>query len=248
MEYRTFNLTIVSATDLKKPRFTTKSDIYAVAFISGTIGKPQKQRTNVHKNSDSDPTWNFPMKFLIDEAAGVQNRLTLVIKIKAVGFFGGRNMGEVHVPVKELLDGLNSDKKMMQRVSYQVRRSSGKLQGVLNLCYEFGEKIIEPVTAYPPGYGYPPQAPPVYGGYPPQTVVQPPRRQSRMGSSGMGFGTGLLGGALGGLMLGEIMSGGGGGCGGGGCGGGGGGGCGGGGCGGGGCGGGGCGGGGCGGL
>lgn len=187
------------------------------------------------------------MKFLIDEAAGLQNRLTLVIKIKSVGLFGGRNLGEVHVPVKELLD-VNLDKKMSQRVSYQVRRSSGKVKGVVNLCYEFGEKITEPVTAYPPGYGngngygygydqsrqqqagygygvYPPQGATVYGGYPPQTVVQP-QRQSRMGgSSGMGFGTGLLGGALGGLMLGEIMSGGGG-CGGGGCGGG----CGGGGC------------------
>lgn len=39
------------------------------------------------------------------------------------------------------------------------------------------------------------------GGYPPQTVVQPPRR-SLMGGSGMGF----LCGAFGGLMLGEIMS------------------------------------------
>ncbi|KAJ0598350.1 putative C2 domain-containing protein [Helianthus annuus] len=251
MNYRNLNLTIISANGLKKPTFMGKMDVYAVVSISGTIGNPQKLKTNISKHANSDPTWNFPMKFIINEAAGFQNRLTLVIKIKAAGIFGGRNLGEVHVPVKELLEGVKDEGKTMQFVSYQVRRPSGKVKGVLSFSYEVGEKFTgkpeEPVTAYPPGYGYqqqqqpgygyyppPPPASSGYGGYPPPPPVVVPPRGGRMGNSGMGFGTGLLGGALGGMLLGEMMSGGGGGCGGGGCGGGG---CGGGGCGGGGCGG-----------
>ncbi|KAI3687311.1 hypothetical protein L1987_81006 [Smallanthus sonchifolius] len=217
MEYRTLNLTLVSAQGLKKPSFMGKMDVYAVASISG-----QKFKTCVDKNGGSDPTWNFPMPFVIDEAAGLQNRLTLVVKIKAAWMFGGWNLGEVHVPVKELLKGVKGEGiKAMQSVSYQV-----KPKGVLSFKYEIGEKIIgkmdEPVTAYPApagGYGYPYQQP-GYGYYPPPPAATPvvqPRR------SGMGFGTGLLGGALGGMLIGDMMSGGGcgGGCGGGGCGGGG---------------------------
>ncbi|KAI3821958.1 hypothetical protein L1987_09536 [Smallanthus sonchifolius] len=229
MEYRTLNLTLVSAQGLKKTSFMGNMDVYAVASISGTVGKGQKFRTCVHKNGGSDPTWNFPMKFVIDEAAGLQNRLTLVVKIKAACMFGGWNLGEVHVPVKELLEGVKDEGKAMQSVSYQVRRPSRKPKGVLSFKYEVGEKVIgkteEPVTAYPArgvgvgsssgypaggyGYGYPYQQP-GYGYYPPPSApVVHPRR------SGMGFGTGLLGGALGGLLIGDMMSGGGcGGCGG----------------------------------
>ncbi|MFS7907583.1 hypothetical protein Hanom_Chr01g00073031 [Helianthus anomalus] len=44
---------------------------------------------------------------------------------------------------------------MVQFVSYQVRRPSRKVKGVLSFSYEFGEKFTdkpeEPVMAYPPG-------------------------------------------------------------------------------------------------
>ncbi|KAK9048188.1 hypothetical protein SSX86_032849 [Deinandra increscens subsp. villosa] len=250
MEYRTLTVNLVSANGLKKTRFTRKTDVYAVVSISGTFGNGQKLRTSIHKNAvDSNPTWNSSMKFLVYESAGLQNQLTLVVKIKSMRMFVDKTLGEARVPIKELLEGVKPEGKAVQTVSYQV-----KPQGVVTFSYEFGEKIVEPpVTAYPPpatgggyytpqqqqqgGYAiaYPPP-PPVqgYGGYPTQPVYQPQPRRSRMNNSGMGFGTGLMGGALGGLLIGDMMSHGGGGCGGGGCGGGG---CGGGGCGGGGCGG-----------
>ncbi|XP_076915930.1 protein SRC2 homolog [Bidens hawaiensis] len=124
-------------------------DVYAVVFISGTVRKDQKQRTTTVKHGDSDPAWNFPMKFVIDAAAGLNNGMTLVVKIKAEGIFGGKNLGEVHVPVMELLEGVKDNGKAVKTVSYQVRRPSGKPKGVLSLKYEFWEKFTgEPVTAY----------------------------------------------------------------------------------------------------
>ncbi|XP_024986830.1 protein SRC2-like [Cynara cardunculus var. scolymus] len=251
MEYRTLDLTLISAKGLKNATLAGKMDVYAVASISGSF---QKLRTPVNKGAGPNPTWNFPMKFTVDEAAAMHNCLTLIVKIKAVGMFVNREQGEVHVSIKELMEGVKSDGRAMQFVSYQVRRPSGKPKGEISFSYKFGEKFSgkaeEPVMAYPPGravgsssgypppyateypsrpqagYAYasypPPPPPPVYGGYPPQ---QPPINNR----SGMGVGTGLLGGALGGMLLGSMLSdagGCGGGCGGGGCGGG----CGGGGC------------------
>ncbi|XP_076954283.1 protein SRC2 homolog [Bidens hawaiensis] len=125
MEDRKLNLTLVLANDLKKSRFTGSMHVYVVVFISGD--KDQKQRSSTDKQGDSNPTWNVPMKFVIDEEVSVS---TLVVKIKAEGMFGGKNLGEVHVPVKELLEGFKGNGNAAQTVSYEVlRKPSGNRMG-----------------------------------------------------------------------------------------------------------------------
>ena len=100
-------------------------DVYAVAYISGAGNPDQKQKTHVDKDGDSNPTWNYQMKFKIDESAALQNRLTLVVKIKTEGMFGDKDLGEVHVPIKELLEGAMTRGKPLQFVS--SRSFSGEL-------------------------------------------------------------------------------------------------------------------------
>ncbi|KAL7597109.1 hypothetical protein Lser_V15G27972 [Lactuca serriola] len=193
MDYRTFDLTLISANDLKKAFLFGKSDVYAVAYISGTAGN-QMLRTPIDKNGGSNPTWNCPMKFTLDFAAILQNRLRLIVEINAVGMFGDKHLGEVHFKFMENC-GSNSEQMF---VSPRVISPSGKKKGYLNVTYRVGEKIsgnsLETLTGYPsrmvvgscpayqppvaeyaylhqqqPGYGgYPLPPPPGYGGYPPQ--------------------------------------------------------------------------------
>ncbi|XP_071705395.1 protein SRC2 homolog [Rutidosis leptorrhynchoides] len=240
MEYRTLDLTLISAKGLKTHSVLSKKiDTYAVVSITGSrFQQPYKLQTPVDKIGGTEPQWNHPMKFKVEEAAAQQNALTLVIKIKGVRMFGSKKLGEVKVPVKELLEGVTNEGKSVQFVSYQLRKTSGKINGAVSFSYKFGEKFEEPVVAYPPGFdaarGY--YAPPIqqgyyapppaaaYGGYPPQVVQQAPVRRSN--NMGLGLGAGLLGGLLVGDMISHSGGCGGGGCGGGGCGGG----CGGGGC------------------
>ncbi|KAJ9535930.1 hypothetical protein OSB04_un000898 [Centaurea solstitialis] len=191
MECRTLDLTLISAKRLKNVSLFGKMDVYAVVFISGTFhsisGTFQKLKTPVNKGGGPNPTWNFPMKFIVDESTAMNNRLTLVVKIKSVGMFGmfvNRQLGEVHVPIKELMESMKSDVKSMQFVSYRVRRPSGKTtKGELNFSYKFGEKFSitaeEPVTANPPARAA------RYLSYPPPPPPRP-----------MNSRTGLLGGAL----------------------------------------------------
>ncbi|MFS7993067.1 hypothetical protein Hanom_Chr12g01089741 [Helianthus anomalus] len=69
MEYRTLDLTLVSAKRLTK---AGKLNVYAVASISDSIiGKLQKFKTLIDKHGGSDATWNFPMKFTVNEAVGL---------------------------------------------------------------------------------------------------------------------------------------------------------------------------------
>ncbi|KAI3687313.1 hypothetical protein L1987_81008 [Smallanthus sonchifolius] len=148
MECRILDITLISAKGLKKASLIGKMDVYAVAYISG-LGNSHELKTHVDKDGGSEPSWNYPMKFTVDEAAGLQNRLTLVVKIKHKGTFGGKEVGEVNVPIKELLEGVTKEGKSEQLVSYQVRTPSGKPKGDLKFSYKFGEKFVEAVQAYP---------------------------------------------------------------------------------------------------
>lgn len=193
MEYRTLDITLISAKGLNNVNLFSKMDVYAVVSIAG--GDPRgNQKSPVDKDGGTNPTWNFPMKFTVDETAAQQNRLTLVVKLRSERDLGDKDIGEVHVPIKELL----GEHKSEQFLRYQVRKPSGKPKGELNLSYKFGEKITEapvkaksdePVTAYPvspmsagPSSAYPPPQyaagvsnasyPPPAGGYP-QTAYPP---------------------------------------------------------------------------
>ncbi|KAL3812871.1 hypothetical protein ACJIZ3_014139 [Penstemon smallii] len=191
MENRTLEITLQYAKDLNKVNLITKMDVYAVVSISGGKNKSnQKTKTPVDHDGDANPNWNFPMKFTIDEAALQQNRLTLDIKLVCERALGDKDVGEVNVPIKELLDspakGSAADGK--QFVSYQVRKPGGQPKGQLNFSYKFGNKSTGatasppydaafPVAAQSPPIAYPagPSSvypPPVPGGYPPPAPYQ----------------------------------------------------------------------------
>lgn len=143
MEYRPIEITLISAKDLKDVNLLSKMDVYAVVTINGD---PQtKQKTPVDKDCGSNPKWNHTMKFTVDDAIANQNRLNFVIRLVSDRKLGDRDIGEVVVPVKELLEG--KDKVY----DYSVRTGSGRPKGILNLSCKIGEKFSVPVAApHPP--------------------------------------------------------------------------------------------------
>uniref|UniRef100_A0A0V0HSA6 Putative formin-A-like n=1 Tax=Solanum chacoense TaxID=4108 RepID=A0A0V0HSA6_SOLCH len=161
MEYRTLDINVVSGKDLNKVNLITKMDVYVVVSISGADDDRSNQKTKTHVDHDGDnnPTWNFPIKFTIDDNAAVQNRLHLVFKLRCQRALGDKDIGQVDVPIKELLESSNSSNGSKQFVSYQIRKPSGKPKGQLTFSYQFSDKITgntvvdskieNSVTAYP---------------------------------------------------------------------------------------------------
>lgn len=187
MECRPLDVTVISAKGLKDVNIMTKMDLYAIISIDG--GDPRMtQRTPTDKDAGTNPKWKFPMKFTLDEAAAQGNRLSLVFTIMSERMLGDKVVGEVHVPVKELLDG---EKKT---VIYGVRTPKGKTKGEIEFSYVFGEKYSYGVAAPPPpppvmtemkgaeehAVAYPPPAAAMasssaaYAAYPPPGYAQPP--------------------------------------------------------------------------
>ncbi|KAG1371236.1 Protein SRC2 [Cocos nucifera] len=173
MAYRTLEVTLISAKDLNQVNLFSKMDVYAVVSLSGD--PRSRQRTPPDREGDRNPTWNSTFRFNVP--ADNYGRQVLHILLRAERALGDRDVGEVHVPLTELLDAAAGNG--LKFVSYQVRRcTSGKPKGVLNFSYKVREKIAapapappaayshpsgvlrsdEPVTAYPPASAYPPPA------------------------------------------------------------------------------------------
>lgn len=148
MGHRTLEITIQYAEDLSKVNFITKMDAYVVVSISGgDEHSNQKTKTTVSHGDDANPTWSFPMKFTVEEAALLQNRLILDFKIKCERALGDRLIGEVHVPIKELLGSPPKGRAARTFVSYQVKKPSGKPKGKLTFSYKFCDKTQKTTTS-----------------------------------------------------------------------------------------------------
>ncbi|KAK7303802.1 hypothetical protein RJT34_14719 [Clitoria ternatea] len=157
--YRTLELSIISAKDLKDVNIFSKMSVYAVVSLTGDPLHPQTARTHVHKDAGTSPTWNFAVKFAVNESLAQQNRLFLEAKLISDRTLAGDTViGTVHIPIKELLDNIPGEGGFRQ-VTYQVKKSSGKNKGSFNFSYKFGENVSapgtkkaapEPVMTYPP--------------------------------------------------------------------------------------------------
>ncbi|KAL3641978.1 hypothetical protein CASFOL_012793 [Castilleja foliolosa] len=168
--HQTLKITLQYANDLHKVNLISKMNIYAVVSISGGQDKSSmhKIKTPVDNDGGNNPAWGFPMNFIVEEAALHQNRLFLNFKLICKRALGDKHVGDVHVPVKELVDSPPAKGGNAKFVTYQVRKPSGKPKGQLTFSYQFiGESTISgevppssPVvkphgragTVYPVGY------------------------------------------------------------------------------------------------
>ena len=129
MEYRALDIEINSDEDLK--------DAYAVVSIHDNTSN---QISPIDEIYGPNYKWNFPMKvgpsFLVTRL----NDLTIIVELKADKKFGTEDIGNVHVPMKELLDsfGESNDKKCL---SYGIITPSGEAKGLLYFTYEFSKKF-----------------------------------------------------------------------------------------------------------
>ncbi|KAL3732000.1 hypothetical protein ACJRO7_028791 [Eucalyptus globulus] len=141
-EIKYLEVTVMSAKDLQDVNHFHRMDPYVVVTLSGLF----KQRTDVHKNGGTSPSWGKLLAFPVDEArAGL---LFLLFEIKTEKTLGeAKEVGKVRVPVEELLKKKGDGKPKLMR--YNVKLPSGETQGVLEFYYKFGEEL-------PAGFQIPP--------------------------------------------------------------------------------------------
>uniref|UniRef100_A0A0D9X2R6 C2 domain-containing protein n=1 Tax=Leersia perrieri TaxID=77586 RepID=A0A0D9X2R6_9ORYZ len=148
MAYRVLEVTLHSARDLKNVNFISRMEVYAVATISGD--PLTSQSTPPDPYGGRHPSWNATLHFTVPAGAGAGGCLHVLLRAERA--LGDRDIGEVIVPLSEILSGggggpyVDMGPRPPQFASYQVRKvHRPEPRGVLHLSYRLG-----PVVAPPP--------------------------------------------------------------------------------------------------
>jgi hypothetical protein len=198
MEQRELEVTIISAQDLKNVSTFGKMTPYAVAWVYSNM----KVSTPIDPKGSVNPTWNAPLKLIVEQRILEQPNATLNVDIYSHGSFSNKHVGSCSVPLSHLKEKDSKGADTKKFMSFLVRRPSGRTQGMLNLSLKLGDvyqpsampgpssavaQTVEPnnnnpIMAYPAGYpngsnqaggSQYPQYPPQYPqSYPP--VMGPP--------------------------------------------------------------------------
>ncbi|KAK3023324.1 hypothetical protein RJ639_043511 [Escallonia herrerae] len=141
-------ITLISADIFENANTLTRMRVYTAVSI---VGDPfSKSTTPVDEKSGRKPFWCYKLKFHVKESEDV------LFQVRCRQILGrGKDIGFVHVPVKDLLDNAaGGSQKYPQHVAYPISSRSGKANGVLYLSYMFDTETA--VT----GCALPPSAPP----------------------------------------------------------------------------------------
>ncbi|RLM64843.1 mucin-1-like [Panicum miliaceum] len=193
MAYRELELTLLSARDLKNVNLITRMDVYAVVTISGD--PLTRQCTAPDPSGGRNPCWNTTLRFSVPPTAAAAAGGCLHVLLRAERVLGDRDVGEVIIPLADLLAGApTSGPQQPQLASYQVRKvHRWEPRGMLNVSYRLGPvvaPVAEPqekptvVMAYPvgvpssqpprpPADAYPPPPRPPADAYPPPPPPRP---------------------------------------------------------------------------
>ncbi|EOA36650.1 hypothetical protein CARUB_v10011922mg [Capsella rubella] len=138
--FQLLELNIISAQDLAPVARKTKT--YAVAWVH----PERKLTTRVDYNGGTNPTWNDKFVFRVNEDFLYADTSAVVIEIYALHWFRDVHVGTVRVLISNLIPpnrrpGYRTSNNEYRRtpppgmrfVALQVRRSSGRPQGILNI-------------------------------------------------------------------------------------------------------------------
>lgn len=131
--FQLLELNVVSAQDLASTSRSMRT--YAIAWIH----PDRKLSTRVDTYGHNNPTWNDKFVFRVDEEFLYEDTSAVMIEIYALHWFRDVHVGTVRVLVGNLISPNKRTYKNyrpqvgMRFVALQVRRPSGRPQGILNI-------------------------------------------------------------------------------------------------------------------
>lgn len=149
LDQRSLEFNIVSANDLKKVKIFGKQSCFIVVYVNPS----QKVSTKVDRVGGRNPCWNSRLLVTCDEQMFTKSGSYITVEIYCAGRITNKLVGTVTIPLNEVGRDGKSGATKPQVMAYQVRRRSGKVQGVLNLAVKLGERKTISTLPAPRVYG-----------------------------------------------------------------------------------------------
>ncbi|XP_059632298.1 uncharacterized protein LOC132274943 [Cornus florida] len=132
--FQLLEINVISGQDLQPVSKNMKT--YATAWVH----KNRKLSTRVDKEGHNSPTWNDKFVFRVDEEFLSNDTSAVMIEIYSVHWFRDTLVGTVRILVGNLIPPIARARRHHQQhhlgmrfVALQVRRPSGRPQGILNI-------------------------------------------------------------------------------------------------------------------
>ncbi|KAI9121457.1 hypothetical protein K1719_008490 [Acacia pycnantha] len=199
MEPSSIELKIISCKDLRNFNFFQKLSIYALVYIHSIDPKrkldekqAQRQKTHMDKEGGENPEWNQEMKFCLSWVSLHDcDHLFLHFDFRHDGLLiGDKLIGEVRVPLKDLILEAADAPGVIRFVNYEVRNHEGKPNGIFNFSYRVIDKKQAETRVSMGNFegkitGYPLLDPPLTDHYPPnESRIQTSTSEIQSVSSG----------------------------------------------------------------
>ncbi|CAN4091863.1 unnamed protein product [Withania somnifera] len=144
--FQLLEINVISAQDLEP--VSKKMKTYAAAWIHPT----RKLATGVDVEGGNNPTWNDKFVFRVDEEFLRRENSAVHIEIYSVHWFRDSLIGTVRVLVGNLIPPLRTHHRThhlgMRFVALQVRRPSGRPQGILNIGVALLDSTMRSMPLY----------------------------------------------------------------------------------------------------
>ncbi|XP_044487647.1 uncharacterized protein LOC123212539 [Mangifera indica] len=147
--FQLLEVNIISAQDLSPVSRSMRA--YAVAWIH----PDRKLSTRVDAHGRNNPTWNDKFVFRVDEEFIRNDTSAVMIEIYALHWFRDIHVGTVRVIVGNLIHPLQRSRRQpnhkhlgMTFVALQVRRPSGRPQGILNVGVSLLDSSMRSMPLY----------------------------------------------------------------------------------------------------
>jgi len=129
---RKIEVMIISAEDLEDVKIFSKMRCYAVAYID----PEHKTSTRIDEEGEIKPTWNEKLVLDADDKLLSTVWAAITVEIYCHGHIKEKLVGTAGVLISDLLHGGNPKNPLdnpIQCITVQVRRPSGRPQGILNI-------------------------------------------------------------------------------------------------------------------
>ncbi|KAJ6434184.1 hypothetical protein OIU84_017820 [Salix udensis] len=139
--FQLLEINVISGQDLAPVSKSMRT--YAVVWVH----PGRKLSTKVDQNGHTNPQWNEKIVFRVDDTFINAENSSIMIEIYAAAWLRDVQIGSVNVLISNLFPSHNNSNKM-RFVALQVRRPSGRPQGILNLGVQLLDSTMRSMPLY----------------------------------------------------------------------------------------------------
>ncbi|KAJ9185784.1 hypothetical protein P3X46_005376 [Hevea brasiliensis] len=139
--FQLLEINVVSAQDLAPVSKSMRT--YAVVWVH----PERKLTTRIDQNGHTNPQWNEKFVFRVDDTFLNAETSSIMIEIYAAAWLRDVQIGSVRVLISNLFPSNNNNSKM-RFVALQIRRPSGRPQGILNMGVQLLDNTMRSMPLY----------------------------------------------------------------------------------------------------